>query len=187
MNKKVFLEEKSKLERDLIELERDLIDVNNKLNIIKKKEEDEIKRKDSVKNKTKLSQLTSNDRVFKISYVFWKKEVTWAGYVDVNHCKYDEEDDYYMFGVSHKIEPEGFSNGFPTKYKDKHCVLLDFTSKLYFITMKPETWEEDMEESLKEYIATKKERYNKNIKNFKKHVGLMSKNYKHKCTSMLID
>ena len=30
MNKKVFLEEKSKLERDLI-------DVNNKLNIIKKK------------------------------------------------------------------------------------------------------------------------------------------------------
>jgi hypothetical protein len=59
MNKKVFLEEKSKLERDLI-------DVNNKLNIIKKKEEDEIKRKDSVKNKTKLSQLTSNDRVFKI-------------------------------------------------------------------------------------------------------------------------
>lgn len=170
MNKEELLEEKSKLEKNLI-------DVNNKLNIIKINEEDEIKRKDSVKNKTKLSQLTSNDIVFKISYVYWKKEVTWVGYVDVNHCEYDEKDNYYTFGVNHKTEPEGFSTGFPTKYGDKHCVLLDFTSSLYFITMKPETWEEDIKESLKEYLATKKQRYNNEVKRFKTHVGQMSKSY----------
>lgn len=114
----------------------------------------------------------------KFHMFFWKKEVTWADYVDVGHCKYDEEDDYYKFGVSHKTEPEGFSTGFPTKYEDKHCVLLDFNSSLYFITMKPETWEEDMKESLKEYLATKKELYNKKVKNFKNHVAQMSKSYR---------
>lgn len=66
MKKKELLEKKSKLEKDLV-------DINNRLKIIKENEEDEIKRKDNIKNKTKLSQLTSNDRVFKISYVFLEK------------------------------------------------------------------------------------------------------------------
>jgi len=44
-----------------------LIDAaNQRIETINKEKEDEKKRKDSVKNKTKLSQLTSSDRIFKI-------------------------------------------------------------------------------------------------------------------------
>lgn len=169
-SKNALLTEKSKLERELMR-------IDNELDSIRRNENDEIKRKNNVKNKTKLSQLTSDDSVFKISYNFLKKEVYWTGYVDVEYCEYDKEFNYYKFSVSHKTKPEGFSTRFPMKYGDKHCVLLDFTSSLYFITMRPEAWEEDLKDSMKEYLATKKEKYNNEVKSFKGHIKEMSKSY----------
>jgi hypothetical protein len=177
MNKVEILETKQELLEKKALIENDLINLERKLETIKYNEEDEIRRKDSVKNKTKLSELTCNDSVFKVSYTYWRGEVTWAGYVDVAQCEPDK-DGGYSFGVSHKTRPEGFSSWFNDKYADKHCLLMDFSSSLYFITMKPETWEEDMKASLHEYIKIKEERFNKEIKKFKEQNKKMLNSYK---------
>jgi len=171
MNKEKLLIEKEKLEKTLL-------DINSKLEKLKLIEEDEIKRKDSVKDKTRISQLTPKDCVFCIEYNKNTKNVDWAGYLNVEYCQYIGKDKYYMFGVSHKTEPQGFSSSFAGKYGYKDCVLFDFYSSFKFITIKPERWEKGLEECMMEFLLDKKESYNNEVRNIESHFKEMFETYK---------
>lgn len=133
---------------------------------IRQEEEDEIKRKNSVKNKTKLSQLTPGDSILgiRISWNDDSKGVTidelgnsWSvdiiEYCDVRgyETKKRRESDFHRISIFHKREAFGVSISLSDEESEKPYLLsIDTMGSGYdsFFTISPETWEEDLMEAL---------------------------------------
>lgn len=138
--------------------------VHDRMIKIRRQQEDELKRKDSVKNKTKLSQLTSKDRIFKIQiyeYVTSNEMDIRTGYVDVGGVTSDEGGYNYTFG--------GSSSWFSLVTGARHYHLdVGFGKNNFtFYTLKPETWVEDLNEARKYIVEIRKERLENELSSFK--------------------
>lgn len=163
---------------------------------IRQEEEDEIKRKNSVKNKTKLSQLTSDDEILgiRISWNNNSKGVTidelgnsWSvdiiGYCDVTgyEDKKKRESDYHRISIGHKKEAFGISTSLTDEDSEKpYLLFINTMGTGYsgFFTLSPETWEEDLMEALNGQKDWRIKQHHKEISILEKKVGafLKSKN-----------
>ena len=170
----------NKLDKDYQALLQDILDngvteeklldikiyTEKRIQMIRQEEEDEIMRKNSVKNKTKLSQLTSDDRILgiRISWNDDSKGVTidelgnsWSvdiiEYCDVRgyEDKKKRKSDYHRISIFHKREAFGVSISLSDEESEKPYLLsIDTMGSGYdsFFTISPETWEEDLMEAL---------------------------------------
>lgn len=134
---------------------------------IRRDDEDEINRKNSVKHKTKLSQLTSDDRILGIRISWNDKgkgvmidelENSWSvdiiGYCDVTgyEDKKTRNSDYHRISISHKTEPFGISTLIDDEESEKPYLLsIDTMESGYdsFFTLSHETWESDLIEAFR--------------------------------------
>ena len=133
---------------------------------IRMDENEEIARKNSAKNKTKLSQLTQQDRILglRISWNDKGNGVTidefgnsWSmdliGYCDVGgyEDKKKRKSDCHRISIGHKTKPFGISTSISDEESEKAYLLsMDTMGSGYdgFFTLSPETWESDLIEAL---------------------------------------
>lgn len=135
--------------------------IKDRIKTIKNQQEDEIKRKNSVKNKTKLSQLTSSDRIFKIN--IYKnanngETVIETNYVNVYGVGKDKEERGYNYNFG------GSSSWFDNETGEKHFHLDDFMS-ISFFTLKPKSWYKDFLEAKEYRLKIKKESLDRELLN----------------------
>lgn len=160
---------------------------------IRQEEEDEIKRKNSVKNKTKLSQLTSDNRILGIR-ISWNDDSkgvsidelgnSWSvdiiGYCDIRgyEDKKKRKSDYHRISIGHKTEPFGISTSLTDEEVEKPYLLcIDTMGSGYdgFFTLSPETWEEDLLEALNGQKDWRIRQHHKEISILEKKVGVFLK------------
>jgi hypothetical protein len=145
-----------------------LIDAaNQRIEAINKEKEDEKKRKDSVKNKTKLSQLTYSDRIFKIEiyrHVDTHEMVVKTGFVNIGGVR-KENSEYGGFSYSFG----GSSSWFSDEDSENHYLLVNGfgNDSFEFYTLKPNTWWEDYELARDIKIQNKIERFHKELNAYK--------------------
>ena len=153
-------------------------EIDEQLKVKEQNRLDLIKRKDSVKNKTKICELTQNDRMFGIGLSSNDLEVYFMDYCDVNDYNDKEISNYHNISVGHKTKPFGISTSIHKKRINKHYFLsLSKMKSGYdlFFTLKPETWEEDLQEALEYKLRKEKKHFNKEIKFLKKKVKYIIK------------
>lgn len=141
---------------EIHELESLKKSIDDRIQKIKQEKVDEIKRKDSVKNKTKLYQLTSNDRILVITIFENVKDnrmVSNVSYENINQC--DKDDDSMGFKFGHGGSLYWISN----EDSEKHYVLKTWFGKHnhVFCTLKPESWIQDLAEAKGFNIEQKKQ------------------------------
>jgi len=182
LTKEELLKLKSQIDYNLKNIEQDEIDVIN--------------RKNSVKNKTKLSQLTTNDRIFGIrisgnkghSLVESTDEISSTWKVDIiDYCNITEYTDksgrggeWHRIKISHPTKPFGLGKSLSDEEVDKHYILSLCTSKNgydQFYTLKPETWETDIVEAYNEILEWRRKQYesDNSILSEKLHIYLKEK------------
>ena len=181
LTKEELLKLKSQIDYNLKNIEQDEIDVIN--------------RKNSVKNKTKLSQLTTNDRIFGIrisgnkghSLVESTDEISSTWKVDIiDYCNITEYTDksrrgeWHRINISHPTKPFGLGTSLSDEQVDKHYILSLCTSKNgydQFYTLKPETWETDIVEAYNEILECRRKQYesDNSILSEKLHIYLKEK------------
>lgn len=163
---------------------------------IRQEEENEIRRKNSVKNKTKLSQLTSDDRILGIR-ISWNDDSkgvkidelgnSWSvdiiGYCDVRgyEDKKKRKSDYHRISISHKKEAFGHAVSLTDEESEKpYLLVIDTMGNGYdsFFTLSPETWEEDLMKALIDQKGWRIRQHHREISILGKKVGafLKSKN-----------
>jgi hypothetical protein len=130
-------------------------------------------RKNSVKKKTMLKQLTKQDAIFGISFDSDGKPVR-IGLCDVLSVEIDSKfPEFYTVAFNHKTLPLGvYNHCVPKERGDKHYCLLDS----YFFTLKPKTWRTDMAEALEDRIARIKINQAADIKKIKNRISNCFKN-----------
>ena len=152
--------------------------IDKKLNKIRQDEIDTLNRKNSVKNKTKLSQLTSQDRILGIlisgnkghSLVESTDEISSTWKVDIiDYCDITEYTDksrrggeWHRINISHPTKPFGLGTSLSDEQSDKHYILSLCTSKNgydQFYTLKPESWETDIVEAYNEILEWRRKQY----------------------------
>jgi len=162
LTKEELLKLKSQIDYNLKNIEQDEIDVIN--------------RKNSVKNKTKLSQLTTNDRIFgiRISGNECTDEISSTWKVDIiDYCNITEYTDksgrggeWHRIKISHPTKPFGLGTSLSDEEFDKHYILsLDTSKNGYdqFYTLNPESWEADIVKAYSEMVEGRKSRYESEI------------------------
>ena len=172
--------------------EEKLLDIKiyteKRIQMIRQEEEEENKRKNSVKNKTKLSQLTSDDRILgiRISWNADSKGVTidelgnsWS--VDIiEYCevrgyedKKKRKSDYHRISIGHKEKAFGVSTSLSDEESEKPYLLsIDTMGSGYdsFFTISPETWESDLIEALNTQKGWRNVRHDEEISILEKKV-----------------
>jgi hypothetical protein len=152
--------------------------IDKKLNKIRQDEIDTLNRKNSVKNKTKLSQLTSQDRILGIlisgnkghSLVESTDEISSTWKVDIiDYCDITEYTDksrrggeWHRINISHPTKPFGLGTSLSDEQSDKHYILSLCTSKNgydQFYTLKPESWETDIVEAYNKILEWRRKQY----------------------------
>ncbi len=178
--------------------ERELLDlkerIEKRINKIKEDDLEEINRKNSVKNKTKLSELTSKDRMLGIRFSWdhtnnnpnsryihslkskWVVDI--VDYVDVEFYqnKKSRNSEWDYFSMSYKKGGFGFGTPLNDEESEKHYLInLDTSNTGYdgFFTLFPKTWESDIKEVLEYEIKQRKKYYNRDIKILKDKVKLV--------------
>jgi hypothetical protein len=163
--------------------EEKLLDIKiyteKRIQMIRQEEEDEIKRKNSVKNKTKLCQLTSDDRILGIR-ISWNDDSngvtidelgnSWSvdiiGYCEVRGYEDKKKSDYHRISIGHKKEAFGISTSLSDEESEKPYLLsIDTMNTGYdsFFTLSPETWESDLIEALNTQKEWRNRRHDKEI------------------------
>lgn len=173
--------------------------IEDNLKKIKQIEIDTFNRKNSVKNKTKLSQLTINDRILGVgisgnkghSLVESTDEISSTWKVDIiDYCNVTEYTDkkyrasdnseWHRINISHPTKPFGLGISLSDNEVDKHYILSLCTSKNgydQFYTLKPESWETDIVKAYSEMVEKRKSQYDSemSILNDKLHIYLKEK------------
>lgn len=169
------------------------VSVENRLRKLEEERVDEVIRKNSVKNKTKLSQLTHHDRVLGIRFAWDKKygkhlktvDTKWSvdvvGYCDVTgfENKTRRGTNLHRLSISHKTEPFGISTSLEDEEVNKRYLLfIDTSSTGYggFFTLSPETWKEDIMEAIKDNLKRRNKYHDIDCKKLKEKVKLVLDN-----------
>lgn len=142
--------------------------INEQLLIIEKNKRDSISRKDSVKHKTKLNQLTANDRIFGISIV--NNKLYDSDYCDVKGFSDEDESGWHRYSFSHKSKPLGCSSGIHKDKAEKGYCLFEMCGNYYFWTLNPKAWEIDLKEALNDNILEKKKYQKQEIEKIKNNI-----------------
>jgi len=157
--------------RELLALQNDVI---KRIESIDQELIDATKRKDSVKNKTKICELTPNDRMFGIGFTN-KLGVYFMGYCDVRGYSVDKEDSNWSnIGVGHKTHPFGLSTSITKEQSNEHYFLSYHCGDIMFFTMKPKRWMQDLQSALVYRIKQDNTRFNEEIEVLKKKIATIN-------------
>lgn len=157
-------------ESELLELDAEIKD---RLKKIEKDKLDDFNRKNNVKTKTKLSQLTNRDRILGIRFTWDKDNGTYLKEFDqrwivdiVDYCdvseytdKRDRNSELNRIGFSHKTKTFGISTSITDEEAEKPYYLhIDADSSGYdgFFTIFPESWQSDIQEAFKDTLKKQK-------------------------------
>jgi hypothetical protein len=140
--------------------------INNRIKKIKQDKKNETKRKDSVKDKTKLSQLTSNDTIYVIEIFYSainnRMEIR-SGYKDIINCKKCKDNNGFHFSYG------GTSTWISDEDADNHYVIdMHVDNYFAFCTMKPELYTIDISKAKFYFIENKIKQHQKEIMNYEK-------------------
>jgi hypothetical protein len=143
--------------------------IHDRISQIRREEKDDLKRKDSVKNKTKLSQLSSSDRIFKIQ-IFENANTEEMNLV-INYVKVGGVTKLLQDGYDYNFG--GSSSWFSNVVGEKHYHLDSGFGKhsFTFYTLKPETWVEDLNEAREYMIQKRIEAFERELTNLKKSLS----------------
>lgn len=171
MNKLSKLNKLNKTE--LLELKNGINDQLETLNQNRKELE-------NMKSKNKLSQLAKPgcklDKIFCIN--FSGDKIYNIDYVNISFHKKDDENliGWTNFSTSHGTKPLGCSSSLRDKNMSKHYFISEFSSSMYFFTLKPKNWEKDLNKSIKNLIKLKKKSFDEGIKIIRKKSKFLIKN-----------
>jgi hypothetical protein len=175
-------------EQDLVDLQAK---INHRLERIKAEKLDELNRKNSVKDKIKLSQLTSQDRILGIRLAWdntkdgkYLKALNAKWSVDlVDYCnvkgfesKSSRKSEWNRISISHKGEPFGISTSIDDEEADKpYLLFLDTSPTGYdgFFTLSPATWKEDIQTAFKFLLKQRKYYQDLDTKKLKDKIKLV--------------
>jgi len=157
--------------------EYQLTDLQSKISVrlkeIEEQKKDTESRKNSVKNKTKLIELTTKDRVLCISLSHGKlydvDYVNVEGLEEYNAKEKPDWKDYYRISFGHKTKPLGCSSSVHQEELEKSYMLFEMCGSVNFLTMNPSTWEKDLEEVLKYSIKKRNYYHRKDMLKLKKN------------------
>lgn len=132
-------------------------------------------RKHNTKDKTKISQLTTKDTMFGILFTKNDMKIHDVDYCNVEICeKYNDGD--YKLNVSHDTKPMGVYNMWVSKERSELPYFCHFSlSSISFFTIRPETWQEDLKESMKHEIDLEKSSFKREVKKIKDSVKAILK------------
>lgn len=109
----------------------------------------------------KISELNKDDKILCIN--FYKYDVYQMGYTKLTFKKDSRED--WQDGIHFSAtSPIGCSSWIYNEQLENHCFLSDFGGNMYFFTLKPKQWKEDLKKELDFLIKLEKDRFNSNIK-----------------------
>jgi hypothetical protein len=151
------------------------IDKLNKTELIRLKDliDDRISTLDTLKEvstiskgKNRLIDLQKGDKIFCVD--FKGSNLYHIDYVDISFHKDDREErkEWLNYSASHDTKPMGCHSSLKEEKMYNHCFLVEFLSYIKFFTLKPETWEEDLEKEMQEKIILKNKIFNNDINTF---------------------
>lgn len=121
-----------------------------------------INKVDRLKNKKNLSELTKDDEIYCIN--FNDSKIYKHDFVKITTSECKHSDDWVKFSAS---SPMGCSASFHKDYLNKHYFLSLFSgNSMYFFTLKPENWKEDLKSASDFQIELRKQSFDKEIKIF---------------------
>ncbi len=122
--------------------------------------------------KNRLLDLKHDDKIFCID--FRGSEIFHMDYVKINFRKQDDKD-YINFSTKHDTKNIGCSSILLEESMDKHYFLSEFYSSMYFFTLKPESWREDLKNELERTIKNKRVYFNEEISKLKNTINSLIK------------
>jgi hypothetical protein len=129
---------------------------------------------ESTKWKNKLADLTKDDYIFCIN--FRGSKIYNMDYVKINFNK-KAGSDYINFSTSDETLPMGCSSAILYECMDNHYFLSEFSSStMYFFTIKPETWKEDLFSELNRLAEVRKLNYKKELREFNTFINDLIEN-----------
>jgi hypothetical protein len=179
-------------ETELLKLKAD---IDSQLEII---EQEKNERKIT---KTKMCDLTRGDKIFCIQYVDSLSKINFIGYCDIEqYIKYDKSD-YHDIIVTHKTDVNkyikydetynndlqnrfiGFTTSLHENRSNKHYMLNFTPTTITLLTLKPETWEDDLIKGLTYKTKQRTIKHNKDmmtlinrIESFQSNKEIINKN-----------
>lgn len=118
------------------------------------------------------SKLSKCNKIYCI--IFDDSKIYIEDYVDISFG--ESKNGYTNFSCRHKTKTMGCSASIRDEYMDKSYFLFEFCNSMYFFTLKPESWKEDILQAMETNIEYKNEYFEKDILKFKhKITGLINK------------
>lgn len=140
-------------------------DIDNQIKVI----DENIINKKKIGEKSKISDLSKGDKIYCIN--FSGDNVYHKDYVSISFNEINESQSIYYgyvkFSTEHKTKPMGCSSVLSKESFDNHYFLSDFVSSMYFFTLKPETWRNDLNSELERFIISKETNFIKELDKFK--------------------
>lgn len=122
---------------------------------------------------TKLQDLKKDSKVFCIQ--FYDSEIYNMDYVKINFYTDDRFKEWYKFSAEHELKPMGAYSSVQKIKLKKHYFLSEFTSCMYFFTLKPDNWRIDLKKELDIHIKNKKKLFNNELIIFKNKIDNLIK------------
>lgn len=123
----------------------------------------------------KLLELKKDTKILYIN--FNKYNVYNIGYTTIIFTK-DNRKEWQGGQHFSASSPAGCSSWIFDEQLEKHCFLSDFSSSMYFFTLKPEQWKEDLKLEMKFLIKNEKKTFLKSKKSFTNKINLLILNNK---------
>ena len=122
---------------------------------------------ETTKWKNTLSDLQKDDYIFCIN--FRGSKIYNMDYVKINFTKHDiDAYDVLRFSTSHDTLPMGCSSCVSLDVMNNHFFLSEFSSStMYFFTIKPEFWKDDLLNEMNRIAQVRKNNYNEELRSFK--------------------
>ena len=112
------------------------------------------------------SKLSKCNKIYCI--VFNDSKIYGRDYIDISFG--ESKNGYTNFSCNHKTKTMGCSASIMDEYMDKSYFLFEFCNSMYFFTLKPNDWKEDLLDEMNVHIKYKNESFEKDILKFKQSI-----------------
>jgi hypothetical protein len=123
---------------------------------------------DELQGKEKLSELRRGDRIFAMNFTH-DGHIHNMDYVDI--ILFMRDDGLMGFSTSHPTKPMGCSATTEADCMGRHYFLSEFSSSMYFFTLRPHTWKTDIKSELPRIIKIRDEQHRKEIQKFTDNIN----------------
>ena len=122
------------------------------------------------KEKNCLSDLVKGDNIFCINFIGVR--IFHMDYVKIEFTKVKELEDieWLTFLSDHKTKPMGCFSSIRKECMSNHCFLHETISSMYFFTLKPEHWRDDLKKEMERLELFKTNNFDNEITLFRNNI-----------------